>query len=206
MCGCDEMTDSAELSESEATYLASLRYNVRGLWTGAYTPVEFVDNALTIFRREFPRAWAEGAARCGIRPDEYSDAERAALEDAINQEVIYAVSLASDIVDNNKAAGGKLGALLARLPLWVNRLRDLRNRAALMACGDKKMEWVYGDTQHCDDCAGYHGKVYRASTWARYGVSPQSRCLACRGYRCRCTLVPTDKPASKGRPKGMTYC
>ncbi len=53
----------------------------------------------------------------------------------------------------------------------------------------QKYIWKYGRTiEHCSDCAGFEGQIKTAAEWYAGGLWPQSRALACRGYRCDCGL------------------
>lgn len=93
----------------------------------------------------------------------------------------------------------------ARQQLWWNAYHRVQNQARQLAAGDRPMMWVLGPTeQHCPDCSGYDGRVYRASTWARYDIRPQHPGLSCHGFNCQCRLVVTDQPPMRGRPPAMT--
>lgn len=194
------------LIESDATYQASIRAAVRALWSGVFDATQFLNNMLLAFRKELPKAWAEGAAVCGITPADYSDAEKAALEQIIVDELGYAADFADYITEHSKRNGYKLTPLFVRVEMWVNRRAETRERAMNMACADQPLTWFLGSTKdHCADCAWYANKTYRASTWAKYGIYPKSRSLACGGYHCGCERRPTKNPITKGRPKKMTY-
>ena len=95
--------------------------------------------------------------------------------------------------------GGKLQKVFARIELWVNRWEDVYNQALLMGRENPKLKWVVGPTEHCTTCLKLNGKVKRASTWEASGWRPQSRDLACGGWKCQCRLVPTTEPLTKGR-------
>ena len=182
-----------ELVESADTYRSFVRTAIRGLWAGIGDESWFMSQMVAAIRREFTFTWERGSAVCGIKRDEWSDAERAALDDAINQEVEYAANLAAAVKANSKASGGALGSLMSRVDLWVNRINDLENRAKIMACGDTKLAWRIGATlKHCEFCLRLDGKVKRASQWLASGWYP--------GFHlgCGCGLEVTDAPMSKG--------
>src|SRR5690606_33059213 len=145
-------------------------------------------------------AWNEGAALAGLAPGELSDEEIMARNQAIAEEQGLIGNFLAEIATKNKTAGGKLQPLYDRIELWVNRYKDIHNRAMQMAKTDPKLRWDLCKTEdHCVDCLRYNQRVYRASTWRKYGIQPQSRKLACHGYHCDCrfTVVP-EAPASKG--------
>lgn len=186
---------------SEAAYGASLRAAARGLWGGAVDAGTFYGMMLSSIDLYYEQAWREGAAICGVGPADRTPQEQAAL----NREIMLArqsvAGLGAFIEQNAKAAGGKLSALYPRLSLWSNRYPAIVILAQTMACGDQKLRWEYGGTHdHCEDCAMYVGKVYRATLWHRYGALPRSRSLECGGWKCQCRLVPTTEPVTPGRP------
>jgi hypothetical protein len=96
----------------------------------------------------------------------------------------------------------KLSDADGRLALWKARFDDVRNRAKMILGQDAKLEWIYGDTEHCDTCARLNGVVKRASFWMSHGVLPQAPPnprLKCGGWKCQCSLEPTDKRLTRGR-------
>ena len=190
-------------TKSISDFRLSVRAAVRGLWNGEFSTFYFVDTMRAAIERNLKRAWVAGAAECGIKEDELSDGEIAARDRLIDSQFPYLLGFAGDIEENSKASGGLLGPHLERAEMWVRKYDEAKNQANVMACGDKKLKWIYGDTEHCEDCNKLNGKVYRASIWAKYGIRPQSKSLACGGWRCKCTLQPTGEPATKGRPPGL---
>ena len=188
-----------DIAESEASYRQNLRAYVRGLWSGVFSELDFIDGTFYAIQREFPLAWAEGAAACGIRPAEYSDEEKAALKAAIDNELIFTIRFANDIHNANKAAGGKLAPLFQRVELWVTRRNQLVIQARTTACANVKLMWMLGPTErHCGSCSKLNGKVKRGDDWRKANILPGSRDLECRGYHCLCQLVRTDAPLSRG--------
>lgn len=178
----------------------AIRAAVRGLWTGALTKSDFLSVMDSALNRHLQAAWKEGAKECGIKPSEYTPEEKAALALFIYNQMGFVPGFADAIESGSKKNGGKLGPLMQRGGLWVNRYKQASNQATGMACKNKKLKWVYGDTLHCRDCLKLNGRVYRASVWQSMGISPQSSKLACKGYRCQCRWVETDEPLTRGRP------
>lgn len=145
-------------------------------------------------------AWREGAKECGVLPEERTKEEQDTLTVMFNDNYSYVPQFGYWILEHSKANGGKLSSVLARAGLWVNRYNEVRNKAQIMACQDAKYRWQYGPTEHCKTCLRLNGRVYRASIWAKYNIYPQSRNLACHGYRCQCQFIKTNDPVTKGRP------
>ena len=194
------------MSAGSVNYRNAIRAPIRGFWSGAWDYNQFTDGMVTAIHMGIPTAWYEGAAACGIAPADLSPEEKAALRQAIFHEENYIARLAQVVEAGSKANGGKLGPLMARAAVWINRYHDIVNRAKVAACGDIKLEWVHNalfvTKEPCNTCANkLNGKVKRASYWKRTGVQPQNPVnpfLDCEGWRCSCALLPTDKPLSKG--------
>ena len=187
------------------SYRLNLRANVRALWTGEWSMSEFIGAMTDTVERGIMDAWKEGAAKAGVAEDELTQAELDARMAFMWAQWSQLPGLATFVDAHSQANGGKLETALGRVDLWVNKYNEAMAQAQLMAKADMKWQWIVGPTeQSCRDCQRYNGRVYRASTWAKYQISPQNIRLACHGYRCLCRLVPTDLPANKGRPPAMT--
>jgi len=160
---------------------------------------------LETIRSGLTRAFYEGAKVCGVLPSELSYEELNALAAAYFAQYDHLDSLGDAIEANSKANKGKVTPLLRRSDMWSNAYASVKAQAQLMACGDKKLKWNEGDTKEkCVDCLAYDQRVYRASTWARYGIKPQSPSLACHGFNCHCSFEVTDDKCTPGRPPRMT--
>lgn len=184
----------------EADYGRSVRSAFHAFWNGTLDRFGFVDEMVMGISRGYRNAWYTAIAECGLTPDDMTIEERNALEFEINNEYTYLLKVADFVEENSKANGGKFATVRNRSDLWSNRYRAVKSLARMMSCGDTKMEWVYGDTKHCSDCMMLNGKVYRASVWRANRLEPGSYDLECHGFNCRCQLLPTSKPSSRGRP------
>jgi len=187
---------------SVKSYQSDLHQIMRGYWSGFWPRDVFFDLMYAAIDRGLSRAWASGAAKVGIAKDEISGAEQALLSAAIFSEYARIPGLAAFIEQNMRKDGGKLQTVLNRASLWVNRYRDLENRAKVEGEKDPKLRWVLGPTKtHCNTCGKLAGKVKRASWW-RDNVMPQqppNPALECKGWKCGCGLEKTDEPMSRGR-------
>lgn len=190
-------------SRGTENYRRGLRAAVRGLWLGALDRDQFWESMSLTINSGITSAWHAGAADCGIAPDELSPEELTALQKAIDYEHLWIGGFANTIMENTKAKGGKLTPLFSRAEIWIGRWEGTRSAARVMACKDKKLKWNQGPTeQGCPTCSRLNGQVRRASFWQAKGVLPRvhgSPLLDCQGYRCECTLDPTDEPSSRGR-------
>lgn len=187
---------------SQADYSRNLRSLVRSFWGGVMSIDDFFALYQNAIRRELTVAWREGAATCGIAPDEFTNEENIALDSLIVGEGTYIFPFALDIEAGSKAEGGLLTPLLKRVDMWANRWTEARTRGLTMACGNKKLRWDLGEAEHCSSCLKLAGKVKRASWWHENGIIPRkagATYLECKGFKCQCELNETTEPLSRGR-------
>lgn len=192
------------LTSHERAYQRAVRSAVYALWRGVFDVLTFIDDMVNIIAHHITRAWNEGAAQCGIKPDELTDAEIIARDQFIANQYFYLFSFANDIDQGSRANRGKLTPLYQRTEMWIARYTEARSQAMQMACADQKLEWVWSPLkEHCVDCERLNGRVYRASIWQKHNIHPRMSTLACRGYKCGCSFAVTDKPITRGRPPSV---
>lgn len=199
------IVEQLTLKDGLSDYGLGLRAAMRGYWQGVWSRFEFIDSMISTIQRGFIRAWHEGAAECGIGPDELSETEQAALQVAINSQFAYLLQLADFIFDNRRELPRserlRWDQVMARTRTWQNRYEEVKNQARVMACKDRKGMWVLGEAEHCKSCLKLAGKVKRFSYWHDKQVLPRvadASYLECRGYLCQCSIVPTDASLSRG--------
>jgi len=197
--------------KSIASYRASLRAGVRGLWNGAMDEVGFFNAFRSAIDREFENAWKQGMADVGLDFADITPEERNALDQMKVDERQYIFGFADDIIANSKANGGKLAPLLDRVEKWVKRYTNLRNQAKQMAQNDPLLEWVLHAQESCTSCASLSGKKRRASSWRKSGVRPQHPALECMCGAggvdvCKCELRPAEGHATRGRLPNWQAC
>jgi hypothetical protein len=185
---------------NESEYRQQINDLVRLLWQGDISTDVFWMTIVQVIEQGFRTAFEAGAMDCGIMPSELTSEEIVRLNEETVNEISHVDEFAGDIVRMGRESGGSLASLLRRAEMWVLRYSAVRNIARQYTCGDQKLMWVYGPTEHCEDCLRLNGRVHRASIWKKYKLEPRSRDLACRGYRCQCELVPTTQRGSRGRP------
>lgn len=201
--GGDEDADAVK-KKSAADYSQQIVNLVTGYFNRRITGLNFQLGMHDAIDSGFTDAWHSGMRRFGILPSEMTDAEQGRLLVEINNQAAYIPNFAAAIAEAREN-DGSLHALLTRAELWANEYRRIENLAAMMAGGDKKGKWIYGDTvKHCDACSLYAWRVYRMSVWNKWlgpaDQMPGGRGLACGGYRCDCDIVPTDEPITRGHP------
>ena len=153
---------------------------------------------IVLVQQGMKSAWLEGMAEVGISESEMNPDELVAMSQLISGQWNHIEGFAAYIVENSKANKIQFSTLDSRIQMWVNRYNEAKNQAMQMASNDPKLEWVLGEGEHCKTCVRYNGKVKRASYWEKINARPQSSALACKGINCKCELVPTEKPLSKG--------
>lgn len=191
---------TAEILLSNKTiddYRYSLRAAARSLWNDENLSA-FFSLMLDTVDRNLSAAWFIGMRACGIAPNEITSEEDAARVSTIVNSTSRIGELGSYIL-LQKRSGNTVDSIFWRLDLWANRWNEAINQARQLACRDQKLVWVLGPTEHCGSCLSMAGKVKRASQWAASDIRPQSGSLECGGFRCQCSLEPTDAALSYGR-------
>ena len=188
---------------SQADFKRQIMSAFRGGWNGNLNTLSFADAMYASIRRGFNQAWIEGALACNVKANERTDEEQKRLDLLIGDNFQYVGRLADWIFEHSKANGYKFSDITYRADEWIARYTYVQTVGREMACANLKELWTYGPTEHCCDCLRMHGRVYRNSIWAKYGIEPQSPNLACFGGHCRCKKTPTDLPVTKGRPPAL---
>ncbi len=177
-------TELQEQSRGESSYITDLRATFRALWLSLWSIDEFANAMVRVIRRGFEQAWKEGAKECSIEFDELTLDERLKLELGVVDQFEYIRGVGEFIVSNSKANGGAWGNVTARVPLWANRYREAKAKAASYACANKKKQFVLGATkEHCRSCLGLNGRVYRYETWRANNAIPPSHSFECGGFQ-----------------------
>jgi hypothetical protein len=144
-----------------------------------------------------------GAADLGMTPEDYSTQEITVRDEIIAEEKSHVADLLDYIDGLANDPTATFDNSISRLELWGARFDDVRGRAVVLLGQDAKLEWHLGETeQHCRTCSRLDGVVKRASFWQTHGIlpkAPPNDMLECGGWKCDCTLEPTDKPVTRGR-------
>lgn len=179
-------------------YLQQLERLIRSVYQGNLGG-EFIDIMANLISGQltqaYEQAWTDEEGE-GELPDYLASS----LEDMILNEYDHVDQLYRDIVDA-RVDETPLDPLLSRAPLWANKWTDAYNRAVALITSENggNLIWVYGDTEHCDSCLALNGVVARASEWEELGVHPQqppNDMIDCGGWRCQCSLQPTEQRRS----------
>lgn len=173
----------------------------RDLYAGNMTRDQFVNSMADLIEQQLRRAWNEGMRNNELDPQtDMTDEWEQMYQELVTDQFNYIEGYADAIIQGAKNESG-VDQFRARASLWANRYNetvDISQRVTA-AKGDKS-QWVLGETeQHCDTCYRLNGIVAYTSEWEELGVHPQgapNELLECGGWRCDCSLVPTDKRRS----------
>ncbi len=205
------------VSKSAITYRRGLRRLARQLYEGDMARTLFIAQASELMETEYKRAYRQGLRDVDVPADNLE--AFGGWQALLDEDVAFLPRLARFIVDT--AQNGKpISDVLSRLELWVNNYERLYPAGMTdgastsppllfplpipMPSKRVKLQWRYGETEHCRDCLELNNRVYYADMWdkaRKRGVFPRSRQLACKGYNCKCRLyvVDDDTPITKGR-------
>lgn len=91
--------------------------------------------------------------------------------------------------------------LAARLAMWLGTAAGVYALGQLFKQDNVRYQWLRGPTRDsCGDCRGLHGQIHTAAEWkafyTRTGKAPKSAGLECKGFRCQCSLIETDRAIS----------
>lgn len=88
--------------------------------------------------------------------------------------------------------------LRSRAQMWVNKsINPLYYEGLAIAAKDKLFMWVLDPVkENCVTCLRLNGQVHKMKDFIASTFLPQAPTLACKGFQCGCTLVPSDQKAS----------
>lgn len=189
--------------KTETSYEAALRAAARGLYNGSLDMVQFIDAMDSAIRRGLTQAAFESFRSAGFDPSDMTFEEQQKLFDFIAVNMSHVLPLAKYILLAKDAVEvvTTITQVFKRIKMWVRQYNKVRNFFKTLIGADLKYRWVWDPVkEHCKDCERLNGRVYRASTWARYDVRPQSSRLKCKGLNCGCELNLTNAHATPGFP------
>lgn len=168
-----------------------------------------VGNFIATFLRsidvQLTDAWNKGAEEVGVSPEDMKPEDLQILNSIIDNEAQYVEGLAGDIMQAraDEMAREQFDSQFgSRVDIWGNRYTETENRSKMHFGGKQRLEWVLGATEkHCTTCLALNGIIAFAEEWEESGVQPQAPpnpVLECGGWKCDCSLVPTDRRRSAG--------
>lgn len=150
--------------------------------------------------QQLTQAWNNGADEVGVAPDEMTRADIEILNAIIANENDFITRIAGEIQsdrDDGMTREDFEKKYGARVDLWANRYNETVNRAKMQFGSKQKFVWELGATEeHCQTCSKLNGIVAFGHEWESTGFHPQmppNPKLECEGWRCDCSLTPTNK-------------
>lgn len=205
-----ELAEAETLSGAD-TYAKEIRGIARLVWRGEQIDAfgimwELVGSGII-------DAWNAGAATCGIAAGELTADERL-RRDSLVVEQRNRVFGFLDWVHVHRRDGEMpfpWATIQSRAATWGNAANRAYNEGQARACADQKLKWVLNlrrvTKETCADCDKLNGRIYRASTWAKWSIYPQSSQLACKGFNCGCGWMAAgpDERVTPGRPPRLKF-
>jgi len=184
----------------------------RQLWSysleffrGEISDGEFEQSFIAAIENQLTRAWNEGADEVGVSIEDMTEEDLGILQGLITDEIGYLTGLGVDIIDAKDATVGMdekealdafRTSFRSRIDIWASKYDEMVNKSKIHFGGKTRLVWRLGATEeHCETCQALNGIVAFASEWDSSGVTPGesgSSVLACGGWRCDCSLEPTD--------------
>jgi len=187
--------------------LSDFTQALSALMANAVSPLNAISKPLFIVKvnaliadygeRAFVDGLRTGGASGKVSPDDTKTIAR-----LYAQQAGYVRPLASELYD------GKINDIPSRAQLWGKGLQEFYNHGlfasednnnnnllllGLAAKPEQRYKWRFGLTEHCDDCLRLNGQVHTLRGWQDSGWMPRSNNLKCKGYRCKCQLLPTQE-------------
>jgi hypothetical protein len=179
----------------------ALNRAVLDFYNGDIDASEFIDEMVRLIEEQFTRAWNEGARDVGYGPEDYTEDDKAELQDHIDKELEFVLDYAEGI-ESAKLNGDPVKPYQERIVLWTNRYNEMVNEGRIWFGKNQRLVWRLGKTeQHCSTCATLNGIVATARQWEESGYHPQGAPndkLECGGWRCDCSLELTREPLTEG--------
>jgi len=133
------------------------------------------------------KAARDGFADGGVDAEPDAD-EQAEIDTLIREQRQYVNSLLSMLYSDEDSI---TAAMAEQKPsMWFNKsIYPIYTLALGLADKNGMYEWVYGATEHCDDCQRLNGQRHRMKDWTRRRLLPKADTLECKGFNCKCNLV-----------------
>lgn len=167
---------------------------------------EFEAAMQTLVDETYPALFAAGAEIDDLGA--LSRGELAEFETELETAQASVPNLADDIYEGRRYDGeGGLESAEKRVTVWGNKAAGLFALGMLFGPADPLLMWIYGDTEHCEDCARLNRQVHLRSEWRASGWRPQGSNLECNGFNCKCRYdrMPEGTPTSGTFADLMTF-
>lgn len=201
------LTEKVEAVKTVAEYTSRLWRACERLFLSG-NDGNFIASVIRTVDQQLTKAWYEGAEAVGVMPEDMTADDMQILTTIIDNEAEYVYGLSSDILAARAAemTSEEFAAkFVGRIEIWAGRYPETQSRAKMHFGGKTRLIWQLGATEkHCVTCSQLNGIIAFAEEWEQSGVQPQAppnAALECGGWRCDCSLNPTDKRRS---PNALT--
>ena len=120
------------------------------------------------------KVYDEGLREGGISPEDMDAEDRDARNEAVSDWTAEQASFVNQFAKDTAEArldSDKRTAILARVPLWVDSLRNFGEAGKLAALGNIALTFDGDDgAESCDTCQRYTGQRHRRKWWADRGL------------------------------------
>lgn len=139
------------------------------------------------------KAARDGFADGGVDAEPDAD-EQAEIDTMIREQRQYVNALLSTLYSDEDSITP--AAAEQKPSMWFNKsIYPIYTLALGLADKNGMYEWVYGPTEHCDDCQRLNGQRHRMKDWTRRRLLPKADTLECKGFNCKCNLVRSSGKA-----------
>jgi HK97 family phage portal protein len=155
----------------------------------------FSNRLRTLLRVYARKAYVDGLTDGGIEDGELDSDDESELSSYIASQSQYISAISAVLYKEDGVTDAQADVKAA---MWFNKsIEPAYHKGLLSADKNGVYEWVYGDTEHCEDCNAMNGQKHRLKDFAKRGILPKAGILACNGFNCECNLV-----RSSGRMRG----
>lgn len=151
------------------------------------TRQQFRSKLAALLNKYGKMAFMDGLTDGGIDEPELDQEDKDTIAGMLADQSQY-VSGITDVLF--KGDGVSDAAAEFKPAMWFNKSINPMYQAGLVSADKNGLyEWVYGDTEHCQDCLKLNGQRHRLKEYDQRGWLPQSDKLDCKGFNCKCKLV-----------------
>lgn len=198
----DNVDEEIKAQKDYPTTQAMFVQDVRDLLMSAVTPNPYLDRrAFTVTMRSFLKnyglqAYKDGMRQGGVTVDTLDPEDNVEYMSVFLDQAQYIAGLA-DAVFKDKAITPDNAQ--DRAMMWGKSLQLFDDAGLISADRNGMYRYKRGLTSDsCVDCKRLDGQVHRLKTYKARNRMPRSNSLACKGYRCLCSLERTTERA-RGR-------
>jgi hypothetical protein len=176
---------------TKEAFVSEVAAHIEDAASGVITPAAFAIRTRASLAKYGRAAYLDGLEVGGVEETTLEGDDSDAYASILADQSAY-------VTDARRGITEFTGDADSRAQMWGNKsLQPFYDAGVMSADKNGLYEWVYGDTEHCDDCLRLNGQKHRMKDWVEEDWLPKSDRLECNGFRCACELKKTT-----GREKG----